>query len=212
MYNILVYSDNINLINSLDIDLKDINLVVISTKKINTIFENIVVNNFLDIFNLDTKLFNDKPILIFKNPYLLEYSYLNLLKQIEINNTKIISMPDPKNSLIKEKLIELINQDDISNNEAIAIYKNLKVNNYNTNLKGIFLDYMIGFLNTTEYNNFSKLLNKHIDLHNFSILYTYILNCYYNKFDVVPCSIKMIDERIDYNYAYFYNEIETLVY
>lgn len=212
MYNILVYSDNINLINSLDIDLKDINLIIVSTKKINTIFENIVVNNFLDIFNLDTELFNDKPMLIFKNPYLLEYSYLNLLKQIEINNTKIISMPDPKNSLIKEKLIELINQDDISNNEAIAIYKNLKANNYNTNLKGIFLDYMIGFLNTTEYNNFSKLLNKHIDLHNFSILYTYILNCYYNKFDVVPCSIKMIDERIDYNYAYFYNEIETLVY
>ena len=171
MYNILVYSDNINLINSLDIDLKDINLVVISTKKINTIFENIVVNNFLDIFNLDTKLFNDKPILILKNPYLLEYSYLNLLKQIEINNTKIISMPDPKNSLIKEKMIELINQDDISNNEAIAIYKNLKANNYNTNLKGIFLDYMIGFLNTAEYNNFSKLLNKHIDLHNFSIFF-----------------------------------------
>lgn len=212
MYNILVYSDNINLINSLDIDLKDINLVIVSTKKINTIFENIVVNNFLDIFNLDTKLFNDKPMLIFKNPYLLEYSYLNLLKQIEINNTKIISMPDPKNSLIKEKLIELINQDDISNNEAIAIYKNLKANNYNTNLKGIFLDYMIGFLNIAEYNNFSKLLNKHIDLHNFSILYTYILNNYYNKFDVVPCSIKMVDERIDYNYAYFYNEIETLVY
>ena len=212
MYNILVYSDNINLINSLDIDLKDINLVIVSTKKINTIFKNIVVNNFLDIFNLDTELFNDKPILIFKNPYLLEYSYLNLLKQIEINNTKIVSMPDPKNSLIKEKLIELINQDDISNNEAIVIYKNLKANNYNTNLKGIFLDYMIGFLNTAEYNNFSKLLNKHIDLHNFSILYTYILNSYYNKFDVVPCSIKMVDERIDYNYAYFYNEIETLVY
>ena len=212
MYNILVYSDNINLINSLDIDLKDINLVIVSTKKINTIFNNIVVNNFLDIFNLDTELFNNKPILIFKNPYLLEYSYLNLLKQIEINNTKIVSMPDPKTSLIKEKLIELINQDDISNNEAIAIYKNLKANNYNTNLKGIFLDYMIGFLNTAEYNNFSKLLNKHIDLHNFSILYTYILNSYYNKFDVVPCSIKMVDERIDYNYAYFYNEIETLVY
>lgn len=212
MYNILVYSDNINLINSLDIDLKDINLVIVSTKKINTIFKNIVVNNFLDIFNLDTELFNDKPILIFKNPYLLEYSYLNLLKQIEINNTKIVSMPDPKNSLIKEKLIELINQDDISNNEAIVIYKNLKANNYNINLKGIFLDYMIGFLNTAEYNNFSKLLNKHIDLHNFSILYTYILNSYYNKFDVVPCSIKMVDERIDYNYAYFYNEIETLVY
>ena len=44
MYNILVYSDNINLINSLDIDLKDINLVIVSTKKINTIFKNIVVN------------------------------------------------------------------------------------------------------------------------------------------------------------------------
>lgn len=212
MYNILIFTDDENLLNTLDIKLSDINFIVVSTKKLNITFNNIVVNKFSDIFTLSTDIFNDKPIAILKNPYLLEYNFLSLLKQLELNNTKIISMPDPQNSLMRTKLVDLINQNYVTNDEAINIYKNLKQYNYNFDFKGIFLDYLIGFLNIDEYNKFRKLLNVFKDIGDFSILYTYILNIYYNKYEVVPCSIKMIDERIDYNYAYFYNEIEPLVY
>lgn len=168
---------------------------------------------YIELFNNNKILSLNGPIIITKNEKILDYDFSTIIKQLPANNTiKLFTLPDPINSSIKDKCINLIYNDIISNDTAIALYKTLIKYNYDLNFKGIFLDDFIGFSDIEAYKNFSKYVYQYKELENFSILYTYIINSFYKPQEVIPMSIKLIDKNYYFNNAIFYNDIEKLIY
>lgn len=197
MYNIILY-------NLGDINYTNNNINVFSIQE-NT--------SFFELFNNKKILELTGPIIITKNKEILEYDFSKIFEQLSNNKiTKLFTMPDPINSSLEDKLIDLIYTDKITNDDAINIYKILIKYSYNLNFKGIFLDNFIGFSDAVIYKNFSKYIYTYKDIENFSILYTYIINSFYKFQEVIPLSIKIINKDYYFNNAIFYNDIEKLIY
>lgn len=172
----------------------------------------IISSNNDEIFNNEEILKINTPIIIAQDDSCLNYDFLPIISQLNDNNIKLLALPNPINSSINDKLIDLVYNSILSNDDAIFIYEQLKLYNYDINFKGIFLDNYIGFANIDEYKKFSNYALIYKNIKNLSILYTYIINKFYIMQEVIPMSIKTVRPEYYFNNAIFYNNIEKLIY
>lgn len=215
LYTVVTFSEDGVLNDPMVVD-ENANYIAYTTKDITSnVWKVIKVNPAkCNMLAMDINSYIDKPLYIVKNTAIINYSFTDLTNAIKDAELDLVIIADGKHATIPDIMeSHVTNEENIT--KFVNMYKYLKPK-YDMNMRGTFVGDFIGFLNKTAYTKFMAeyAINK-IKIDNDGILYTYIINTFFNRNKVIPLRQQILEKKLEdiyYNEGFYYNRLEKLVF